>query len=87
MLRQCIVPKVVFTSSKRSSKFQVKDTTIFSHNRDIICNGNCPGNGCPDNYVENTARKTSERVLGHTGKYVNSHLYKHTVETGHQIYK
>ena len=87
LLRQCIVPKVVFTSSKLSSKFQVKDRTIFSHNRDIICNGNYPENGCPDNYVEKTARKTSERVLGHTGKYVNSHLYKHSIETGHQIYK
>ena len=32
LLLQCIVPKVVFTGSKRSSKFQVKDRTIFSHN-------------------------------------------------------
>ena len=87
LLRQCIVPKVVFTGSKLSSKFQVKDRTIFSHNRNIICKGNYPENGCPDNYVEKTARKTSERVLGHTGKYVNSHLYKHSIETGHQIYK
>ena len=60
LLRQCIVPKVVFTSSKLSSKFQVKDRTIFSHNRNIICNGNYPENGCPNDYVGETARRISE---------------------------
>ena len=51
MLLPCIVPKVVFTSSKLSSKFQVKDRTVFSHNHDIIYHDSCPENGCPDNYV------------------------------------
>ena len=26
----------------------------------------------------------SERVLDHTGKDISSHLYKHSIETGHQ---
>ena len=51
LLLQCIVPKGVFTSSKLSSKFQVKDRTVFSHNHDIIYHDSCPENGCPDNYV------------------------------------
>ena len=51
LLPQCIVPKVVFTGSKLSSKFQVKDRTIFSHNHDIIYHGNCPENGCHENYI------------------------------------
>ena len=72
-----MVPKVVFTGSKLSSKFQVKDRTIFSNNHDIIYHGNCPENGCPDNSVGETARRISERVLDHTGKDINSHLYKH----------
>ena len=84
LLLQCIVPKVVFTGSKFSSKFQVKDRTIFSHIRDVICRGNCPENGCPDNYVAETVRRILERVLDHMGKDVNSHLYKHSIETGHQ---
>ena len=75
MLPQCIVPKVVFTGSKLSSKFQVKDRTIFSHNHDIIYQGNWPENGFPDNYVGETARRISERVLDHTGKDINSHLF------------
>ena len=63
LLLQCIVPKVVFTDSKRSSKFQVKDRTIFSHNHDVIYHINCRENGCPDNYVGETSRGISERVL------------------------
>ena len=77
LLLQSIVPTAVFSSSKLSSKFQVKDRTIFIRNHDIIYHGNCPEYGCPDNYIEETARRIPERVLDHTGKYVNSHLYKH----------
>ena len=60
LVPQCIIPKVVFKGSKLSSKFQVKDRTMISHN--------CPENGCPDNYVRETARRISERVLDHSGK-------------------
>ena len=83
-LPQCIVPTVFFTGSKLSSKFQVKDRTIFNHNHDIIYHGNCPESDCPDNYIGETARGTSERVLDHTGKDIISHLYKHSIKTGHQ---
>ena len=81
---QWLVPTVVFTGSKLSSKFQVKDRAIFSHNHDIIYHGSSPENVCPDNYIGETARRISERVLDHTGKDINSHLYKHSIETGHQ---
>ena len=65
-------------------EFQVKDRIIFSHNHDIIYHCNCPENGCPDNYVAETARRISERMLNHIGKYSNSYLYKHSIDTGHQ---
>ena len=84
LLPQCIAPRVVFTGSKLSSKFRIKDKTIFSHNHDIIYHGNCPENGCADNYIGETIRRISERVLDHTGKDINSDLYKHSIETGHQ---
>ena len=85
LLPRYIVPKIVFKGSKLSWKFQVEDRTIFSHNHDIIYHGTCPENGYPPyNYVGQTARRISERVLDHTGKYINSHLYKHSIETGHQ---
>ena len=75
---------VVLTGSKLSSKFQVKDRTLFSHNHDIIYTCNCPENGCPDKYIGETAKRISEKVLEHTGKDINSHLYKYSIETGHQ---
>ena len=50
-LPQCLVPKVVFTGSKLSSIFQVKERNIFSHNHDIIRHWNYPENGRPDNYA------------------------------------
>ena len=84
LLPLCIVPKAVFAGSKLSSKFQVKGRAIFSHNHDITYHGNCPENGCPDNYVGQTARRVSERVLDHTGKDINGYLYKHAIQTGHQ---
>ena len=84
LLPQCIVLKVVFTGSKISSKFQVKYRTIFSHNHDIIYHGNFPKNSCADICVGETGRKISERVLEHIGKDTNNHLYKHSMQTGHQ---
>ena len=87
LLPQCIVPVVVFTVSKLSSKFQVKDRTIFSHNNVVIYLGNCLEDGCSDNYVWKTARKISERVLDHTGKDIKSHLYKHSIKAGYQTLK
>ena len=84
LLPQCIVPKVVFTGSKlRKPKFQVKERTIFNYNHDIIYYGHCPENGCPDNYVAETIRGISERMLNHYGKDVNTCLYKCSIETGH----
>ena len=84
MLPQHIVLKVVFRGSKHSSKFQLKDSTIFSHNHDLIYHGNCPLNGCRDNHIGETSRRVSERVLDHTGRDINSHVYKHSIEIGHQ---
>ena len=77
LLPQCVVSKVVVTGNKFTR-------TTFSHNHDIIYHGNCLENGYPDNYVEETARRISERVFDHTGKDINSHLYKYSIETGHQ---
>ena len=87
LLPQCIALNVVVTGSKLSSKFQLKDRTLFSHNHNIIYHGNCPENGCPDNYVGETARWISERVLDYNGKDISSHLYKHSIQTGHQTSK
>ena len=78
-----VVPMVIFTGSKLSLKFQVKDKTIFSNCHDVIYHGNCLKNGCADNYIGETTRRILERVLDHNGKDINRHLYKHSIKTGH----
>ena len=40
---------------------------------------------CSENYIRETARRISERVKDHTGKDVHSHLFKHAVESGHEV--
>ena len=72
-----------FTGSKRSTHFQIKDKTIFEHNHDVVYLGTCPENNCPDNYVGESARCISERIIDHNGRDQNSHLFKHSCYKNH----
>ena len=63
----------------------MKDKTKFEHNHDIVYHGICPETDCSENYIGETARRISERVKDHRGKDVHSHLFKHTVESGHKV--
>ena len=85
MLPTNIRTKIAFTGSKLSTCFQVKDKTKFEHNHDIVYHGICPETDCSENYIGETARRISERVKDHTGKDVHSHLFKHAVESGHEV--
>ena len=41
--------------------------------------------GCNDHYLGKTDREISERVLDHTGRNQNMHLFKHSIDFGHPI--
>ena len=45
--------------------------------------GTCPENNCPDNYVGESARCISERIIDHNGRDQNSHLFKHSCHKNH----
>ena len=77
--------KIAFTGSELSTCFQVKDKTNFEHNYDIFYHGTCPETDCPENCIRETARRIAERVKDHSGKDLHSHLFKHTVESGHKV--
>ena len=32
-----------------------------------------------------TARRVTERIVDHTGRGINSHLLKHSIESGHKL--
>ena len=72
-----------FTGSKLSTHFQIKDKTEFEHNNDVVHFGTCPENNCSDNYVGESARRISERIIDHSGRDQNSHLLKHSCIKNH----
>ena len=55
------------------------------NNHNIIHQGRCPESGCNDHYLGETGRMISERVLDHARRDPNSHLFKHSVESGRQV--
>ena len=44
----------------------------------------CPANNCNDNYVGETVPPISEKIMGHNGRDINSHLLKRSILKEHQ---
>ena len=77
-------PQITYTGRKLGSLFQTKDQTIFEHKHDVIYHGKCPAENCVDDYIGETARRVNESIVDHTGRDTNSHLLKHSIESGHK---
>ena len=45
-----------------------KDNTEFLHKQDLVYHTDCPVENCNDDYVGETARRISERVINHGGR-------------------
>ena len=71
---------VVFQGKEISPCFNNKDKTKFSHKHDLVYHSKCAEESCNDDYVGETARRISERVLDHIGRVKNSHILKHQIE-------
>ena len=80
-----VKPQITYTGRKLGSLFQTKDQTIFEHKHDVIYHGKCPAENCVDDYIGKTARGVNERIVDPTGRGdTNSHLLKHSIESGHK---
>ena len=79
-----VKPQITYTGRKLGSLFQTKDQTIFEHKHDVIYHEKCPAENCVDDYIGETARRVNERIVDHTGRHTNSHLLKHSIESGHK---
>ena len=66
---------LVFTGSKISTCFQLKNKIKLKNNHDIVDHRICPENDCSENYIEETARRISERVNDHTGKDAYTRIF------------
>ena len=76
--------QVTFTGQKLSTQFNVKDRTKFEHKHDIIYFGKYPEQNCTDNYLGESARRISERIIDHDGRDQKSHLVRHAVVNEHR---
>ena len=67
--------QIAFKSKKLNSCFKIKDTVNFEHKHNLVYHGKCPPNNCKDDYVGETGRRISERIMDH-GRDVNTWLIK-----------
>ena len=79
-----VKPQIAFTGRKVGTSFQIKDKTEMKHNHDIVYYNECPEEQCNENYIGETGRRISERIIDHTGRDLKSYVYKHCIETGHR---
>ena len=70
--------RVGFTGSKFTMCSQIKEKAIFGHNSWLFYLGICPENNCSDNYLNDSAGRISERIIDHSGRDQNSHLFRNS---------
>ena len=58
---------------------------VFSNPCNLVYKIKCPQEHCLHSYIGETARRLEERILEHSGKDKNSSVFKHSLETGHDI--
>ena len=84
MLPNNVKPRIAFTGRKVNRSFKIKDKTEMKHNHDIAYYNECPDEQCNENYIGETGRRISERIIDHAGRDSKSNIYKHCIETGHR---
>ena len=79
-----IVTKSAYSAVRLKDKFNIKTKTVKGHQHDITYYVECPEENCNENYVGQTGRRLSEKVIDHHGRDKNSHIFKHSVEREHR---
>ena len=76
---------LVYTSTKRSSNFNIKDITKKEHKHDLVYSVKCPEETCNETYNGETGRRLIEQTDEHREKDKNSHVYEHSVNSNHAL--
>ena len=85
ILPNSVKPQITYTGRKHGSLYRTKDQTIiFEHKHNVIYYGKCPAESQVDDYIGEAAHRVSGRIIDHTGSDTNSHLLKHSIESGHK---
>ena len=80
-----IVTKSAHSASKLSNKFNIKSIIKHYHQHDVIYYVKYPEEICREDYIGETGRRLSERVIDHSGRDKNSHVLKHYIEKGYKL--
>ena len=75
--------QIVYQGTKLGTKFNVKDKKKKEHHYNLTYSVKCPMKNCLEFYNGETGRRLIERVNEHSGKDVNSHMFKHSIAANH----
>ena len=77
--------KLIYTGTKLSSNFNIKDITQKEHKHDLVYGVKCPEETCAETCNGETGRRLVERIDEHRGKDKNSHVFQHSVNLNHAL--
>ena len=77
--------EVAFQGKQLRSGFNIKDKIKFPHIQDLVFHTECPGESCNDDYVGETTRCTSERMIDYSGRDKN--ILKHHIEKEYENFR
>ena len=83
LLPNNVKSNIVFSGTKLSSNFTLKNPVPFTEKHDAIYRSVCATESCNEDYVGECARSLCESVKDHNDCDHSSHLVKHERETGH----
>ena len=75
--------QLAYTGNKLGTKFNVKDKTKKEHHHDLTYSVKCSMRNCLESYNGETGRRLIERLNEHSGKDINSHMFKHSIAANH----
>ena len=74
---------LVYTGTKLRTKFNVKNKTKEEHHRDLTYSVICPMKNRLESCNGETGRRLMEQVNEHSGKDINSRMFKHSITANH----
>ena len=80
LLQNTVKANIGFTGKNLSTCFQNKDQIKFEHKHDIIYLATCPEDNCSEDYIRESGRRISERIIDHDGRDQKSHIFKYISE-------
>ena len=73
--------RFAYKPKRLTSYFNLKDKINEKYQHNVVYQVNCPD--CESIYIGESGRRIEERALDHAGQDRNSHVYKHSLATGH----